>query len=200
MHGLAAFCLVLVLQDSQGRSLLDAARSHGGKASSVIDIEPGLPSFSHTATASSLILRGSVSRASTRLSDNQEVVLTQFEITPVRVYKGNVAPVAARPGPTQPLIAQRPGGDVTVDGLQLNTAVSTFPESESFRVGDDVFLFLSPDDETKGVFVFTDGAYGAYRIVDGQVKAMTKWSARHRGEQPEPFAAFENRVRNLIPR
>jgi len=198
MRGLTAVCMVLVIQSTQGHGLLDSARRNGGKSTVVIDVEPGLPSFSDVVTQSAVIVRGTVRGLTTRLSDDQEDVVTRFEVVPARVYKGNIGATANKPGPTQPLIVQRLGGDLTSDGLQLGTHVSEFPEKESFREGEDVFLFLSPDAVMKGVFTFTDGSFGAYRIVDERVTAMTKRVASTRGEQSVPLAAFENRVQNLI--
>jgi len=189
--------MVLVLQAPPGRGLLEAARHDGGKARVVIDVEPGLPSFALVVTESAAIVRGTIREMTTRLSDDEERVVTRFEIVPVRVYKGNVAPIASKPGQTQPLIVQRNGGELTIDGLQVGTYVNIFPDSEWFRDGEDVFLFLSPG-ATTGVYSITGGAFGAYRIVDGQVTAMTRATAMARHEQPDTFARFENRVLNLI--
>jgi hypothetical protein len=197
MLGLAPFCVLLVLLSPQERSLLDSARRNGGSATMVIAIDSGTPSLSTVATESGVILRGIVRHVTTRLSDDQEVVMTQFEITPLKVYKGAVVPGTDRPGPTKPLIVQRAGGEAIIDGLRLTTTVDAFPETESLREGEDVFLFLSPN-VTTGIFGLTHGPFGAYRIANGQVTAMTKECAARRGEQPQAFAAFENRVFGII--
>lgn len=86
-----------------------------------------------------------------------------------------------------------------VIALDVASDVNVFPESEWFREGEDVFVFLLPG-ETKGVFALSDGAFGAYRIADGKVTAMTKRTAMARHEQPETFTDFEKRVLDLIKR
>lgn len=198
MRGWAAFCLMFFLHSPQEPGLMDSARRNGGKSIVVIDVEPGLYSLSDVVTQSSVIVRGTVRGLTTRLSDDGKLVVTRFEVIPRKVYKGSAGPFANTPGQTQPLIVQRTGGDLTIDGLHLGTHVSEFPESESFHDGEDVFLFLSPADAIKGVFAFTDGSFGAYRIVDGRVTAMTKRAALARHEQPEPFGVFEGRVLGLL--
>lgn len=148
-------------------------------------------------TEAALIVRGVVTRVRTRLSDDEQIVVTEYEITPVRFYKSSLVGLADAPGPSKPLVVQRAGGALTMDGLQLETHVNEFPESESLREGEEVFLFLSPD-ATKGNFYLTEDAFGAHRIASGQVAVMTKRAASRPGEQPQSLAVFENRVLDLI--
>jgi hypothetical protein len=196
MNGLAAFSMTLVLCVPQQGQLVELARRNGGKAGAAVDINAPIATFDAVTKESQLIVRGIVRRVTTRLSGDGEFVVTDFEITPLKFYKGTVANIATAPGPTKPLVVERLGGVLRIDGLELSTSANQFPEKESLREGEEVFLFLSRDPSTTD-FVFTDGAYGAYRIGDGRVTAMTKRTARDRGEQPEPFAAFESRVLGL---
>jgi len=196
MKNAAVFMVVVLCVQQQG-DLVDLARHNGGKIGVSIDINAPISTFEAVTTESELIVRGVVSRVTTRLSSDRQYVVTDFEITPFRVYKGSIENVGKTPGPTRPLVAERLGGVLTIYGLELRTAANEFPESESLREGNDVFLFLSRDPTTPD-FVFTDGAYGAYRIVDGRVAAMTASTAVKRGEAPQPFAAFESRVLSLI--
>src|SRR5262249_14433341 len=101
------------------------------------------------------------------------------------------------PGPTKPLIVRRLGGTVIVDGLQLTTDANLYPETESLREGEDVLLFLNRNANT-GNCGFTGGPYGAYRIADGTVTAMTKSTAKKGGEDRKSFEGFETRVFGLI--
>jgi hypothetical protein len=86
---------------------------------------------------------------------------------------------------------------VRVDGLEITVHANQYPESESLREEEDVFLFLSADASTN-VFNFTGGPYSAYRIAAGKVTAMTRMTAAERGEEPQSFEAFESRVLYLI--
>jgi hypothetical protein len=198
MENLAALCMMLILHAPQERdTLLDAARRNGGKASVNIDVSSPLPDLANVATEADLILRGIVTRVTTRLSDDEQIVVTQFEALPIRFYKGSLVTVAA-PGPTKSLIVQRPGGALTIDGLRLETNVNVFPESESLREREEVILFLSPDVVT-GNFRFASNAFGAYRVTSGQVFAMDYARAVRGGEeQPQSLAVFEGRVLELI--
>ncbi|PYR90692.1 MAG: hypothetical protein DMF84_19820 [Acidobacteria bacterium] len=198
MESLAALCMMLILYAPQERdTLLDRARRNGGRAKVSIDIQSPIPDLNIVTTEAALIVRGIVTRVRTRLSDDEQIVVTEYEITPVRFYKGSLVRLADAPGPSEPLVVQRAGGALTMDGLQLETHVNEFPESESLREGEEVFLFLSPD-ATKGNFQLTEGAFGAYRISSGQVAAMTKSAASRRREQAQSLAVFENQVLALI--
>jgi hypothetical protein len=198
MTKILALSFALAIVPTQERdTLLDAARRNGGRASVNIDINSPIPNLSMVTTEAALIVRGLVTQVRTRLSDDERIVVTEYEITPVRFYKSSLISLADAPGPSKPLVVRRPGGALTIDGLQLETNVDEFPESESLREGEEVFLFLSPD-ATKGNFRLTHGAFGAYRISSGQVAAMTWSVASSRGEQPQSLAVFENRVLDLI--
>ena len=183
MESLAALCMMLILYAPQERdTLLDRARRNGGRAKVSIDIQSPIPDLNIVTTEAALIVRGIVTRVRTRLSDDEQIVVTEYEITPVRFYKGSLVRLADAPGPSEPLVVQRAGGALTMDGLQLETHVNEFPESESLREGEEVFLF----------------AFGAYRISSGQVAAMTKSAASRRREQAQPLAVFEYQVLALI--
>jgi hypothetical protein len=197
MNILAAFSVMLVLQAPQHGLLIDAARNNGGKTVSGLDVQEPKPTFDDVARASNLIVRGRVGHVTTRLSDDGDYVLSEFTIIPSKVYKGSAGDVVKTPGPTKPLIVRRIGGTVIVDGLQITMNANQYPETESLREGEDVLLFLNRNANT-GNCGFTGGPRGAYRIADGKVTAMTKYTAEERGEEPQSFETFENRVLELI--
>jgi len=197
MNSLAAFSVILALQVPQHGRMIDAARRNGGKVTTSFNVSMPIADFDEVATKSDVIVRGTVGRVTTRLSNDGEWVVTDFEIIPVKVYKGT-ADVITAPGTTKPLVVERVGGTVMIDGLEITIHDSQYPETESLRQGEDVFLFLLRNGPTD--FVFTCGPYGAYRIADHEVTAMTKHVAERRGDQPEVFEAFENRVQHLIRR
>src|SRR5262245_36308866 len=142
MSNWAAVLVVLALQGQQGYGLLDAARRNGGTTHVTIDVDLGFLPFHTMAAESEVIVRGTIRGMAPRLSDDEKRVVTRFEVIPVRIYKGDVGPTTNKPGPTQPVIVQRSGGELTIDGLKLQTFVSIYPESEWFREGEDVVVFL----------------------------------------------------------
>jgi hypothetical protein len=58
-----------------------------------------------------------------------------------------------------------------------------------FRVGEQVVLFLSYDEQEKA-YLLSHGPYSAFRIIGGQVSAMTKSAAQLRGDQPRSLEAL----------
>ena len=196
MNSLAAFSVMLALQVPQQGPLIDAARRNGGKVTTSFNVSMPIADFDEVATKSDVIVRGTVRRVTTRLSNDGEWVVTDFEIIPVKVYKDTAGNVTPTPGTTNPLVVERIGGTVMIDGLEITIHDSQFPETESLRQGEDVFLFLLRNGTTD--FVFTGGPYGAYRIADDEVTVMTTHAAERRGDQPEPLVVFESRVQNLI--
>jgi hypothetical protein len=202
MENLAAFVMMLIAFAPQERdSLLNQARRNGGKASVMIDVNSPIPDLTILATEAALIVRGSITAVRTRLSDDEQLVVTEYDITPIRFYKGSVVGLADMPGRSKPLVVQRPGGALIIDGLQLSTTVTEFPEAESLRNGEEVIFFLSPA-ATKGTFRLPTGAFGVYRIVSGQVipmeSAASRSAALRPGDQTQSLALFERRVLDLI--
>src|SRR6478672_5561087 len=114
----------------QGDSIVDAARRQGGAATLVIHINAGVGTVEELANLSSLILRGKIVSLATRLSKDERIVVTEYEIAPQTFYKGSYA-VQSRPGFATGLIVQRPGGAMNFNGLQLATTVDDFPEYEA---------------------------------------------------------------------
>jgi hypothetical protein len=55
---------------------------------------------------------------------------------------------------------------LTEDGLRLWTSVNSFPETESFTLGEEVLVFLAYRAHTHAYY-FAGGEFGAYRIRDG---------------------------------
>lgn len=96
----------------------------------------------------------------------------------------------ARPGAVSKIVVRRLGGTLlTEDGLRLWTSVASIPETESFRLGEEVVVFLVHTADGHA-FNFASGEFGAYRIVEGIVTLMTKAAAFHRGDRPVEAAAF----------
>ena len=116
--------------------MVDAARRQGGAATIDLHVLPTVGTVDEMANVSSLILRGEVVSLATRLSKDERIVVTEYEIAPQTFYKGSFA-VQSRPGLATGLIVQRPGGTMSLNGLQLNTTLDDFPEYEAMKVGED---------------------------------------------------------------
>jgi len=149
--------------------------------------------------ASSLILRGKVVSLATRLSKDERIVVTEYEIAPQTFYKGSFA-VQSRPGFVPGLIVQRPGGAMNFNGLKLATDLEGFPEDEAPKVGEELILFLTRSEVEPGKFRMIGNAAGAFRIVDGKVAALTASAARSRGDSPRALQEFERDLRRLLAR
>jgi len=190
--GLALLASLLQPPDS----IVDAARRNGGSAIQNIDILAPIGELGYVTSESTLILRGIVQSVTPRLADDERIVVTEYEITPTRFYKGSFARVTKTPGATAPVVVQQPGGTLTVDNLLLKTSVNEFPEGEFLTTGEDVFVFLAPAD--LGRYRLQRGPYGAFRIADGQVKAMTRRAAASRHDEPKTIDQFEHELFGLL--
>jgi hypothetical protein len=76
--------------------------------------------------------------------------------------------------------------------------INTVPHAERLRWGAEVVLFLTAHESEPGVYRVTGTPWGAFRVLDGKVVAMTREVARTRGDRPETLAAFLDRVQRLI--
>src|SRR5437899_4129847 len=75
-------CVLSIGQAVQQDSIVDAARRQGGAATVVIHIMAGVGTVEELANASSIILRGKVVSLATRLSKDERIVVTEYEIAP----------------------------------------------------------------------------------------------------------------------
>jgi hypothetical protein len=85
---------------------------------------------------------------------------------------------------------------VTEDGLRSSTSVNLVPESERFRVGEEVVAFLTYRFEA-GVYSLSNGAFGAYRIHEGVVSPMTRDVAARRKDRPVDASLFFRDLQTL---
>jgi hypothetical protein len=77
-----------------------------------------------------------------------------------------------------------------VEGQYRHSTIShDFPESQGLKVGDEAILFLQFDAEW-GVYAFTDGPFGVFRIADHRVLPLTNVVATLRGDEPVEVGAF----------
>jgi hypothetical protein len=194
MRTIIVVCFVLTIAaDQQPVSLKDSARHNDGKAVVVIDVDSPILTLEEVTQRASVVMQGVVQSAETRLSADETVVVTEYRINPLRVYKAP-AQTSPRPGAASPIIVEVPGGRVTIDGLELRTVVNEFPEAESLVAGERVFLFLSPQEGQTGRFRLTGGAFGGLRVSNNTVLPLTSQAGLRRGDQPRPVADVERRI------
>jgi hypothetical protein len=111
---------------------------------------------------SDVVLQGRVADAKAHLGPDESYVVTDYVIAPTRFIKPKQTVATARPGETTDIVVQRIGGQMTEGGLQFGTATNGYPESESFKVGEDVVVFLQFDSAAR-VCRLTQGPFGAFR-------------------------------------
>jgi hypothetical protein len=198
---LSRFLVCALLAASLGfqgpESLITSARRLGGEAQNGLDVELTFVPFGTIVANSQIIVRGYVRSISSRLSADERWVLTQYEVTPTRFFKGST-PQLSRPGQTQPVLVTHIGGTLEIDGLHLSSTVDIYPAADFLRPGDDVILFLSPAPLAAGCFSFEGGPFGAFRVTGGMVAAMS--SELRRNHQDEAFTQFEQRLNALLAR
>jgi hypothetical protein len=197
--GLLACVLSIGQAVPQGDSIVDKARRHGGAVTIGLHVMPAVGTVEELANVSSLILRGKVVSLATRLSKDETIVVTEYEIAPQTFYKGSFA-VQSRPGFVAGLIVQRPGGKMNVNGLRLATTLDDFPEWEAPKVGEELILFLMRSEVEPSKFVMIGNASGAFRIAEGKVAALTAEVAQRRGDSPQTVQEFERDLRRLVAR
>ena len=192
------FLAVLAFSLQVPPSLVDTARRNGGTAVLNIDFNSPIGELRDLTAKSAVIVRGIVRVVTTRLADDESKVMTEYKIVPNKFYKGSFAGPTTRPGMTAPLIAQHAGGTLEFDNLHLQTVVDELPEKETLSKGEEVVLFLSAVDP--GRFQLTGGPFGAFRVADGSVTAMTKSAARRRHDKPMTIGEFEQELHRRLPK
>lgn len=120
------------------------------------------------------VVSGRVARVASRLADDAQIVITEYEIVPSRFLKRDPRlDSAARPAPTAAFLIRRVGGSVVEGDVTYSTWAMAFPSSEDLTVGEDVVLFLTYVKEEKAYY-FADGPYGVFRVRSGQVVGMKR--------------------------
>ena len=183
-------CLALTSLTAFAQTLPEKAREHGGSARTVFDIASPIARPAELMSESDLVVNGRVTSVTIRLNEDQTDVVTEYTIAPIQALKQRRIDTVAEPGAATKIVVRQFGGTlVTADGLHLSTSVNIFPESESFRVGEEVLVFIKSNADTK-TYRFTGGAFGAYRIQNGLASSMTERAAKRRGDQPVSASVF----------
>jgi hypothetical protein len=185
-----ACCLALGSISGSAQTLPEFARLHGGSATTVIDIDGPISRPGELMSLADLVIHGRITSVDVRLNADQSEVLTQYTVEPIQAFKQRTTDTVGSPGMVAKVIVERSGGVLTTeDGLRLSTNVNIFPESESFRVGEEVLFFLNYRPGTK-MHTFTNGEFGAYRIKNGMASLMTMTASKRRRDTPTTSTAL----------
>ena len=184
------FCVAMRASSLLAQTLPDFARQQGGSARRMIGLDGPIARPAELMSKSDLVIHGRVVDVTRRLTADQVDVVTDYTVVPIQSFKERRAAAVARPGAVANVVVRQYGGSmVTADGLRLSTSVNVFPESESFKVGEEIIVFLTDRPEV-GLYRFTDGEFGAYRIRDGMVTPMTQAVAARLQVQPVKAPLF----------
>jgi hypothetical protein len=157
----------------------------------LIDVEPS--TLEELMSGAALVLEATVSDGKSYLSPDEQYVFTDYQLVPLRVFAGGVAPGQSVPGPSPSLTLATYGGDLVVDGVKVsgwNYAMAPL------HGGGRYLLFLVP--------FGPDGKFelcraGAFEINGQRLKSIVTRDSRHVfGEiLTAPFDDTVSRIRTL---
>lgn len=117
-----------------------------------------------------VIVHGIASIATTRLSENQREVYTDFTIIPRRIMRQRVIASGQRPGVAEPLVFTQFGGKLLYDGVVVECFDKEAPLVEN---GAEGIFFLTPDRQLNRYRLVGDGA-GALIVKSNRIVPLMK--------------------------
>lgn len=139
--------------------------------------------FNRFVKYSSIIAVGTLVQRGTRLSADEDFVITDYDFTLVTILKGNV-------GTDTPLHVARGGGK-----FKIGSAVAEVVAGKPIT-NDNYVLFLEPCSEA-GVYCVSAGELGSsFRIVGGKMKCESNVIERKLCDIP--LADFESQVQQTV--
>ncbi len=191
--------LCLAITPCASQSLRDLARQQGGSVTNGIDLDFGVEMIPALLSQADLVVHGRIIASRTRLLADESHVVTEYEVAPIRVVKQAKPMSVARPGETSRVLVWCVGGTLIENGYRLSTSVNAYPESETYKVGEEVVLFLQYRADT-GAYDLSGGPFGAFRIQGGRVQPMTREVTVRRGDKPLDLAIFLDQLQRLPAR
>ena len=189
-----AFVIALNPHSTSAQTLPEIARQNGGSATGAISVDEPISRPADLMSLADLVVHGRVTSMTTRLDTDERFVITEYTIAPIQAFKQQQQVSVKTPGTMSKLVVQHFGGSVTTaDGLRLSTDVNIFPETETFRAGEEVVLFLQYHADT-GIYSLLS-QFGAYRIRNGVATLMTAKAAKNRGDRPIASSALFTELR-----
>jgi hypothetical protein len=186
------------LQRYEDSLAVRARERGGGEYHVVVDACGGSLPFPQMVREADIILHGTLSAERGRLSLDEQSVYTEYDVVPLRILKAPAA--SSRTGyiASDRFRVVLPGGSIDHQGLIITMTINIIPHAERLRWGAEVVLFLTAHESELDVYRVTGAAWGAFRVLDGQVVAMTREVARSRGDKAERLDAFLERVQRLV--
>jgi len=187
--GLVALSMMIGLRAAQ--SLREQARANGGKAENSMHAIIPVIKPPELLDKSDLVLYCRVVGSTPRLSKDESIVVTDYEVVPLRIVKQTAGiSSSSKPGALPKLVVRRVGGTMLEGSYQYSTVYDNFPE-DALRSGDDAVLFLMYSTDER-VFLLTTGLFSVFRVADGRVGAGTAeaTAALRRDGTPVDLKAF----------
>ena len=197
MRLLAATVIAVFLVSAlAAQSLRDRAKREDGSATTMMGFEYDVAGVPELLAQSDLVLDGRIIEVKPRLSPDESYVMTDYVIAPLRVVKNTKPMSTARPGESTRIVVSRPGGRLIDDGYRLSTKVLGDSESEALKLGEEAIVFLQYRAASR-TYAFTSGPFGAFRVANGLVQAVTTEVAQRRGDKPSLVNAFLDELQRL---
>ena len=181
-----ALCLTVTVHT---QSLRDRAKREGGRAVNDISFTLPITTIPELLSQSDLVMRACIVEARSHLAPDESHVVTDYVAAPILMIKQKRPLATSRPGETTEIVVRLAGGRLVENGLEMITTVNLYSESESFKVGEEVVVFLDYDTDAR-VYILTGGPFGAFRLQDGRVRAMTQKASERRGDTPKDVTTF----------
>lgn len=176
-------------------SLKELARLNGGRATRMA--EPNLPvtTMPELVSQSDTIVHARIVRAVSKLTPDETRVVTDYELVPLRFFRQRQTKSRVPTAPV-PLVMRVPAGRVHVDGLELVSDNSAFPEP-GLREGDECLVFLQYDSEI-AEYIPYGGPFGMFRVVNGRVSPLTEFVAGKRHDTEKDLGSFAAELQHLM--
>ena len=182
-------------------SMRDRAKEQGGTAINELFSEPQVTSLPDLLKKSDVVLYGRIAGLRTVLTPDEKFVATEYQIIPIEMIKQtrptNAAP---RPGIVPGIVVRRIGGRLNEGDMHYVTANHAYPIVDPLKLNDEVVFFLLERSETVGMYEFTAGIYGAFRVANGQVLSVSPRAAHLRGDKPMAVTALVMQLQQPVNR
>lgn len=167
-------CLVTLTRAQVGLTLREEARKRGTAWRITISDRFFLATFDQLVSGSDLIIRGRVVDERTRLSPDDERVLTDYTLEVLEVLKD--AQVALKVG--DKLVVSKWGGNVLVEGRPVRADTPQFPPV--LWVQPHIFFIARwTAKAAPGEYGFAGGQLGAFPLEHGKVVCKTQEMLQH---------------------
>jgi hypothetical protein len=182
-------------------SLIERARAGAIDGKYVLrrDVYSQVYDLQRLAAEADLIVHGRIDDDRQILTPDGNNVVTEYDVLPIRIFKNTIRSGTLPPG--APLYVWIPYGTVKVGDVEITIESDDYPAYECLRSGEEGVLFLNVSERDSTRLRLTGGASGAFRVSMGEVRAMTRETARRRGDPANvPLASFNGQIEKALAR